>query len=73
MEELEGVYTIIAITFFGFIALAFILLFPVWRFLRKEERHSEEWTPDAIARAQRRQRSLGNGAGGSPEVKTPRK
>ena len=50
---MESIYLIIAITFFGFIGLAFVLLFPVYRFLRRQEEVSDDWTPDAIARRQR--------------------
>lgn len=53
MEE-SAYYLAIALAFFGFIALAFILLFPVYRFLRKEEEQSEKWTHAAIAERQRR-------------------
>ena len=49
----DRIYLIIAITFFGFIALAFVLLFPVWRFLRRQEKLSDDWTPDALARRYR--------------------
>ena len=45
-----SIYIIIAVTFFGFIGLAFVLLFPVWRFLHREERVSHDWTDDAIGR-----------------------
>ena len=45
-----SIYLVIAGTFFGFIGLAFVLLFPVWRFLRRQERLSDDWTDDAIAR-----------------------
>ncbi|WP_412070001.1 hypothetical protein [Rubrivirga sp. IMCC43871] len=48
----DRIYLIIAVTFFGFLALAFILLFPVWRFIRRQERVADDWTPDAIARRQ---------------------
>lgn len=47
------IYLIIAVTFFGFIALAFVLLYPVYRFLRRQERMADDWTPDALARRQR--------------------
>ena len=69
---MEHPYLIIAITFFGFIGLAFILLFPVYRFLTREEKLSEDWTPDAIARKQRRGPPGGDGAPGadSPETET---
>ena len=62
----------------GFFALAFLLLFPVYRFLRKEEKVAEKWTPDSIARRQREGRSSGDGAPGpppeapTPEAPTPR-
>lgn len=55
-------YLIIAGTFFGFIALAFVLLYPVFRFLRREEELSDDWTPDAIARRQSRDEPGGDGA-----------
>ncbi len=48
-----SIYLVIAGTFFGFIALAFILLFPVYRFMQRQERLSDDWTPEAIARRQR--------------------
>ena len=56
------IYVIIAATFFGFIGLAFVLLFPVYRFLSREEKLSEEWTPTAIAQKQSRETSSGDGA-----------
>jgi len=37
----------------GFFVLAFLLLYPVWRFLNREEEVSRRWTPDEIARAER--------------------
>ena len=48
-----SIYLVIAVTFFGFIGLAFVLLFPVYRFMRRQERLSDDWTPDAVARRQR--------------------
>jgi hypothetical protein len=59
------IYVIIAATLFGFLALAFVLLYPIYRFLRREERASDDWTPDAIARRQRRG-TAGDGATGPP-------
>ena len=50
-----SIYLVIAGTFFGFIALAFILLFPVYRFMKRQEHLSDDWTPEAIARRQRGQ------------------
>ena len=35
---------IILLAAFGFFALAFILLAPVYRFLKREEKAGEEWT-----------------------------
>jgi len=44
-------YTAIIIaTFFGFFALAAIVLIPVYRFLNKEERLSRAWTVEALAK-----------------------
>lgn len=62
---MDGFLPAIAAAFFGFFALAFLLLFPVYRFIRREEARSESWTPDAIARRQREHPSSGDGA--SPE------
>lgn len=56
------IYVIIALTLAGFFGLAFVLLYPVYRFLRREERDADDWTPDAIARRQRR--GTGDGAAG---------
>jgi hypothetical protein len=46
-------YVAIALAFFGFVAIAFILLFPVYRFLKREEKQSEQWTASALAERQR--------------------
>jgi membrane protein implicated in regulation of membrane protease activity len=54
----------------GFLVLAFILLYPVWRFLNREEELSRRWTQDEIARWQARQQHLGDGAG-KGEVEPP--
>ncbi len=48
------IYLVIVGTFFGFIALAFVLLYPVYRFMRRQERMADDWTPEAVARRQRR-------------------
>ena len=50
MPEGDAIYIIIALAFFGFIALAWVLLYPVYRFLRKEEAQADEWTPEAVER-----------------------
>lgn len=48
-----SIYLVIAGTFFGFIALAFVLLYPVYRFMRRQERLADDWTPHAVARRTR--------------------
>ena len=50
------IYLVIAGTFFGFIALAFILLFPVYRFMQRQERMADDWTPEAVSRREREER-----------------
>lgn len=42
-------FPIIVATFFGFIILAFVLLVPVYRFLKREEEVSKYWTEEALA------------------------
>ncbi len=54
------IYLVVAATFIGFVALAFVLLFPVYRFLRREEKLSDDWTSDSIAR--RRRQAAADGA-----------
>ncbi len=46
----DQIYLVIAATFVGFLALAFGLLYPVYRFLTREERAEKAWTRDAVAR-----------------------
>ncbi|MEX0748174.1 MAG: hypothetical protein WD275_09265 [Rhodothermales bacterium] len=42
-------YTLVIIlTLVGFIALAAILLVPVYRFLKREERESRQWTREEL-------------------------
>lgn len=51
------IYTVvILLTLVGFFALAALLLFPVYFFLKKEERVAQKWTKDALARRVREQR-----------------
>ena len=53
-------YTIIIIvTTVGFFVLATILLYPVYRFLRKEEQISQHWTPEALAARSKKDGSSG--------------
>lgn len=47
-------YGIIALAFFGFVALAALLLVPVYRFLRKEEKAAESWTKEELEERARR-------------------
>lgn len=64
-------YIAIAVSFVGFFVLAFVLLFPVYRFMKREEKRSEAWTDHAIAERRKqaleraeRASSEGDGAGG---------
>jgi membrane protein implicated in regulation of membrane protease activity len=36
---------VILVAFVGFVALAAMLLVPIWRFLRREEEVAKRWTP----------------------------
>jgi hypothetical protein len=47
--------TVILLTFIGFVTLAAILLVPVYRFLKREEKLSERWTKEALARKAHKQ------------------
>ncbi len=40
---------IIIATLVGFSLLAAVLLVPIWRFLQREEKVAEKWTPDRVA------------------------
>jgi hypothetical protein len=54
----------------GFFILAFLLLFPVWRFLNREEEVSRHWTREEIARATARSVHGGDGAASDSEPET---
>jgi len=54
----------IALAFFGFIALAAILLVPIARFLKREEERAEEWTERRLAERRRAEAPPGDGAPG---------
>ena len=60
---------VILATFFGFLALAALLLVPVYRFLKREEQASAQWTREQLAR----QAPQANGHGTHPaaEETTP--
>lgn len=56
-------YTVvILLTLVGFLALAFVLLAPVYRFLKRQERLGEEWTEAIDAHRQGRPPASANGA-----------
>lgn len=56
---MEPYIPIILATFFGFLALAALLLIPVWRFIQRETARGEAWNKELRAqeRAKRSQRS----------------
>lgn len=53
---------VIITTLVGFFLLAYLLLFPVYRFLQKEERVSKQWTPEALAAKKMQAQSGDDGA-----------
>jgi hypothetical protein len=55
----------------GFFILAFLLLYPIWRFLNREEEVSRHWTPEEIARAEREAAHRGDGAESESEEPAP--
>lgn len=65
-SDLEHVHWVIFGAIAGFLFLAFILLYPIVRFLRREEAESKAWTPDEIARAAKRYSHGGDGDTGDP-------
>ncbi|NBC18528.1 MAG: hypothetical protein GVY18_14575 [Bacteroidetes bacterium] len=62
-------YTVVIIlTLLGFLLLAALLLVPVYLFLKREERASQRWTKDVLARRSQRETSsngASDGAGAS--------
>ena len=58
---------VIIATLVGFLAVAFLLLAPVYRFLKREEEASKAWTPEEVARRRRARPPSGDGAGGEGE------
>lgn len=68
-SDVDTAYWVIAGSIVGFLVLAFILLYPVHRFLNREEGVSRSWTQDEIARRQQRR---GDGsAEGEPDPPRP--
>ena len=62
----SALFGILAATFFGFTALAVVVLAPFWKLLNRAEQEEQRWTPEAIARATRAARHGGDGAPGTP-------
>jgi hypothetical protein len=52
---------IIVGTLVGFGLLAAVLLVPVYRFLERERKVAQEWTPEALAERMQEQKSATNG------------
>lgn len=46
---MERYYVVIALTFIGFVALAAMLLVPVYLFLKREEDVASHWTDETVA------------------------
>jgi hypothetical protein len=55
----------------GFMLLAFVLLYPVWRFLNREEEVSRHWTAETLARNNYLTPQGGDGAADDPELASP--
>ncbi len=65
-SQIDNALWVIVGSIVGFLLLAFVLLYPVHRFLNREEDASRSWTQDEIARRQQRR---GDGsADGRPEL-----
>ena len=47
---MSGYDLIILATIAGFFLLAYLLLAPVYRFLKREERVSRQWTAESLAK-----------------------
>lgn len=58
---MSGYDAVIIATLAGFLLLAYLLLAPVYRFLKREERASRDWTAESLARRTYDAKS-GNGA-----------
>lgn len=56
---------VVLITLFGFLALAWALLYPIWKFLNREEEVASKWTPDELARRMKEHREA-SGDGSPP-------
>lgn len=58
-HPMDRYYVVIALTFFGFLALAAILLVPVYLFLKKEEDVARNWTDETVARVPQKDHEAG--------------
>lgn len=58
---------VILLTLIGFLALAVLLLAPVYFFLNREEERSERWTRDVLSERAKRPPPNSNGSDGAPE------
>lgn len=63
-SQVDDYTVIILLTLVGFLALAAILLVPVYRFLRREEKASDKWTAEELARRRREDPPGPNGVDG---------
>ena len=55
-------YTVLIVaTLLGFSLLAYMLLWPVYKFLDREQEASEKWTEDALAKRLRERQASTNG------------
>lgn len=52
---------LIVFTLVGFSLLAFMLLWPVYQFLEREQEASEQWTKEALAKRLREKQASTNG------------
>ena len=57
---------VILLTFFGFLFLAFILLAPVYVFLRRERKLGDQWTREILGGKLRGPAASGNGTPHAP-------
>lgn len=63
---MTGYVPIVILTIVLFTLLAAILLVPIYRFLKREEEASRNWTRESLERRQREREAGGNGAGPRP-------
>lgn len=62
---------IIAGTLVGFGLLAAILLVPVYRFLERERKVAQKWTPEALAERMRKQQSTATNGTDEDDAMSP--